>query len=216
MKKNKKIMGLGIILTGALTVGVITSFAIDPLTSQMTTIKMNKEINNKAAEEVLVEVGSSKITSIEFLNNKEQNSITPSNLSDSEILEHMVKEELFLQLAEKEGVSAALEEGIKEAQKNRKILSQQPREIQDTHKKLIKEAGVTEEEHWEKIAPPEYQNMLSKQNLAAKIRDEAASAQKLNNDEDAVIYLKEFKDDLLKTAISDGTVKVVSKNINLE
>lgn len=220
MKKNKKMMVvLGIVLTGALTVGVISSFANDSLTSQLNKIKVNTEINNQGVEEeVLVKVGSNKITNIEFLNYKEYNSISPSKLTDSEILEHMIKEELFLQLAEKEGVSATLEEGRQETQKNREILREQPKEVQDTHKKFMDASGFTEEEYWEKIAPPMYQDMLSKQNIADKILKGEASSQKDTSvdDKDVVLNLKEFKQQLFEKSLSDGTVKVVANNISLD
>ncbi|NMO98119.1 hypothetical protein [Paenibacillus lemnae] len=194
MRINKKIVIAVIVAIGALTVGMIST---------------NTKMNNNAVKEVLVQVGSSEITNSQFLNYKEQNSITPSTLTDSEILKHMVREELFLQLAQREGVSATLEEGRQEAKKYREILSQQPKEVQDTHKKLMKADGVTEEEHWEKLAPPRYQNVLSKQNLADKLLKEAASAQQNADDFDAVLYLKQFKEDLLKAAISDGKVTAV-------
>ncbi|MEK3733368.1 MULTISPECIES: hypothetical protein [Paenibacillus] len=212
---KKTMVALGLLLIGALTFGVISSSAIDPLASDLSRIKSNTDRNEKVEKKVLVQVGPKEITNTDVLNYKELNSISQSvsNVTDSDILKHMIKEELFLQLAEQEGVSATLEEGRQEANKMRDLLSEQPKEVQDTHKMLIEASGVTEEEHWEKIAPGQYQKILSSQNLAEKIWNEHASAQK--EPADPATVLQEFKDQLLQSSISNGTVKFIDKSISL-
>ena len=62
------IISLGILLTGALTFGAISSSAIDPLTSELNRIKTNTEINNKTETSVLVHVGQREITTTDVLN----------------------------------------------------------------------------------------------------------------------------------------------------
>ena len=59
----------------------------------------------------------------------------------------------------------------------RELLNQQSKEVQDTQK-FIEAYGVTEDEHWENVAPAIYQKLLSKQNLAEKILNEQNSLQK--------------------------------------
>ncbi|MBX4147714.1 hypothetical protein [Paenibacillus lautus] len=214
MKNNKKmIISLGILLTGALTFGAISSSAIDPLTSELNRIKTNTEINNKTDTSVLVHVGQREITTTDVLNYREHNSLSQSttDFTDSDILKHMIKEELFLQLAEKEGVSATLEQGKLEANRMRELLNQQSKEVQDTQKKFIEAYGVTEDEHWENVAPAIYQKLLSKQNLAEKILNEQNSLQKEPSDTASLI--NQYKEQLFKSAITDGTVKVLDNSI---
>ncbi|WP_422656959.1 hypothetical protein ACK8P5_14345 [Paenibacillus sp. EC2-1] len=212
MRTNMKVLvALGLLLIGAVTLGVLSSSAKDTLTSQPT---RNIEVNKQSEEKVLVQVGSNTITNIQLLNYKEYNSISPATLTDSEILKHMIKEELFLQLADKEGVSASLEEGRQEAVRMKQLLSEQPQEVQDTHNKLIDTMGVTEKEYWEKIAPPEYQKLLSKQNVAAKIQQDIQSAQK--DKSDVPPSLNEFKEQLYQSSMTNGTVQIKDKDVILE
>ncbi|GIP45101.1 hypothetical protein J45TS6_35600 [Paenibacillus sp. J45TS6] len=214
MKKNNKlIVSLGILLAGVFTFGALSSSAIDPLTSDLNRIKINTEINNKAEEKVLVQVGNQEITNTDVLNYKEYNRTSQSNFTDSEVLEHMIKEELFLQLAEKEGVSATLDEGRQEAKKMKDLLSQQPIEVQETHKKFIAADGVTEDEHWKKVAPPLYQELLSKQNLAEKLLNDQVVL--LKESSDIALVLNQYKEQLYKSSLSDGTVKIMDKSIDL-
>lgn len=183
-------------LTGALTVGVISSSA------------------TKTEDKVLVQVGSDEITNVELLTFKKMNSFSSTDLSDSEIVEYMVKEKLVLQLAEQVGVSATLEEGKMEAQKHREILDQQPKEVQDTHKKIVKAMGITEDEYWEDYTPSQYQDLLSMQNLFDKMQTDKNLAQKYAID--AIPSANQVLEQLYKTSLSNGTVKVKDDAIRLD
>ncbi|WP_106767336.1 hypothetical protein [Paenibacillus faecalis] len=197
MKKYKKmLLALGILLTGALTVGVISSSA------------------TKTEDKVLVQVGSDEITNVELLTFKKMNSFSSTDLSDSEIVEYMVKEKLVLQLAKQVGVSATLEEGKMEAQKHREILDQQPKEVQDTHKKIVKAMGITEEEYWEDYTPSQYQDLLSMQNLFDKMQTDKDLAQKYAID--AIPSANQVLEQLYKMSLSNGTVKVKDDAIRLD
>lgn len=216
MRTNiKVIITVGLILAGAVTFGVLSSSAKDPLTShpdQM--IQQADDLNKGSRDKVLVRVGSHPITDIQLLNYKENSSNSPAKLTDAEILKHMIKEELFLQLANKEGVSATLEEGRQEAIRMRELLREQPQEVQNTHKKLMDTMGVTEEKYWEEMGPPEYQKLLSKQNLAAKIQQDIQSAQK--DTSDVPLSLNAFKEQLYQSSITNGTVQILDKDVILE
>lgn len=211
----KVIITAGLVLAGAVTFGVLSSSAKDPLTLQPDKVLQQvDDVNTGSRGKALVQVGTHSITDIQLLKYKENSSNSPATLTDSEILKHMIKEELFLQLADKEGVSASLEEGKQEAIRMRELLSEQPQEVQDTHKKLITTLGVTEEKYWEKIAPPEYQKLLSKQNLAAKIQEDIQSAQK--DTSNVPPSLNEFKEQLYQSSITNGTVQIMDKDVILE
>lgn len=91
------------------------------------------------------------------------------------------------------------------------MLNQQSTEVQDTHKKFIEAYGVTEDEHWENVAPAIYQKLLTKQNLAEKILNEQNSLQK--EPSDTASFINQYKEQLFKSAITDGTVKVLDNSI---
>lgn len=211
----KVVMAVSLILAGVVTFGVLSSSAKVPLTSQPDKIiQQVDDVNTGSGGKVLVQVGSHPITDSQLLQYKENSSNSPATLTDSEILKHMIKEELFLQLADTEGVSASLEEGRQEAVRMKQLLSEQPQEVQDTHNKLIDTMGVTEKEYWEKIAPPEYQKLLSKQNVAAKIQQDIQSAQK--DKSDVPPSLNEFKEQLYQSSMTNGTVQIKDKDVILE
>lgn len=216
MRTNTKgLVAAGLVLAGVVTVGVLSSSAKNPLTSQPDQVIQNVNgVNKQSEDKVLVRIGSNTITNIQLLNYKENSSISPSTLTDSEILKNMIKEELFLQLADKEGVSATIEEGRQEAIRMREILSEQPQEVQNTHKKLMDTMRVTEDEHWEEIAPTEYQKVLSKQNLWDKIQGDKKSDQKETSDEP--LSLQEFKEKLYQSSIDNGEVQIIDKDIKLK
>lgn len=54
---KKTMVALGLLLIGALTFGVISSSAIDPLASDLSRTKSNTDRNEKVEKKVLVQVG---------------------------------------------------------------------------------------------------------------------------------------------------------------
>lgn len=224
MKKNKKFsFVLSLTITGILTVGAVSVFANDPLTSQVKTIQKETNVNNNAEHKILLQVGSEKITNTELANYKAYKSIESNpTLDDQQLLEEMATEKLYLLLAEKQGVAATLADGKKEAEKNRGILEQQPQEVQDTQKKLIESMGMSEDQYWNKYAPAEYQKILSEQNLTQQLirenkininQDSISTSQKSLN---VAQELKEYKHELFESALSNNEIKVVDSSISFK
>lgn len=206
MKRSKKSM-IALLLFMAITLSLsLSANAGDPISSKITEVQDRVADISNIDEQILAQVGDSAITNIDVLKYQAYseiqidtvalNGVSSSIPSEDDILKELLTEELFLQLAKERGVDATLEEGRKEAQKNREILEAQPQQIRDIQEKLIKGIGVSEEEYWTEIAPEEYQKFISAQNLTTLLVEEGALK---FNEADVNAFateLKEFKRDL--------------------
>jgi len=212
-KPNKFSIILSLFIVAILSLSV-NAAANDPLSSKTNEIqKKVAEISNMD-KEVLAQVGESVITNIDVLKYKAYSEIQSEAGSDEElsislgtelsILEELITEELYLQLANEKGVSATIEDGLMESHKNRKVLESQPQRIRDIQEKLIASMGVSEEEYWNEIAPREYQKIISVQNLTNLLIEDGT----LSFDGDKINgfgqELKNFKRDLYEKYKADS------------
>ncbi|MNI22636.1 hypothetical protein D3C73_761950 [compost metagenome] len=217
MKFNKKVvLTLTLALTGAISLGAVSSFAIDPITNNVQSIEKSVEINNKMQPKNLVQVGNEFITNIELSNYKVYNSVGPNNLLDDvEILKQMAREKLYLQLAKEKKLEATLEEGRAEAKKNRELLNRQTTEIQNIQKKFIDSMGLSEDQYWNDFAPAEYQKILTSKNLTKKlIEDQIIKADQYNNEFGK--QLDQFKQKLYLSSLKNKTLKALDSSIHLD
>lgn len=204
MKLNKKTaVVLSLALTIVLIAGVMSSIAADPLTSQDKTIREQVEANVLTEPRVLVQIGTAEITNKELEDYKAYLSVGSNlELNDSQLLEEMVTQELFLQLAKERGVYVSLEEGKRAAVRLREVLQQQSTEVQETHKKIMESMNMDEETYWNNFAPPQYQEMLSIQNLTEKLIDE-----KVIKNESLGKEIREYKQKLFESAVAKKEVR---------
>ncbi|MNL00880.1 hypothetical protein D3C87_1213270 [compost metagenome] len=217
MKFNKKVvLTLTLALTGAISLGAVSSFAIDPITNNVQSIEKSVEINNKMQPKNLVQVGNEFITNIELSNYKVYNSVGPNNLLDDvEILKQMAREKLYLQLAKEKKLEATLEEGRAEAKKNRELLNRQTTEIQNIQKKFIDSMGLSEDQYWNDFAPAEYQKILTSKNLTKNlIEDQIIKADQYNNEFGK--QLDQFKQKLYLSSLKNKTLKALDSSIHLD
>ncbi|KKO54935.1 hypothetical protein [Paenibacillus sp. DMB20] len=136
MKPNKKTaVVLSLVLTGVLSAVVMSSSATEPPALQEEIIQEQHSADSRMKPRVMAQVGSTAITSKELEDYKAYKSFeaTPAQ-TDLLLLEELIQEELFLQLAKEKGVYATLDEGKEEALRLREILKKQPKPIQETQK----------------------------------------------------------------------------------
>lgn len=100
-----------------------------------------------------------------FLSRSEETKQKIQTLSkgENDILNHLIKEELFYLEALNNGFHATLDEGIIQSNQYRQILESQSSKIRKTHDQLLEVMGLDEETYWNDYAPKEYQKQLTLQ-----------------------------------------------------
>ncbi|MFD2118083.1 hypothetical protein ACFSTH_01680 [Paenibacillus yanchengensis] len=204
-KKRKVAIISTIVLLGALTVS-ISIYANDFLVSKTSEKPNAVTAIDQQHSEVLAQVGDVAITKHDVLKFKAyqqlqiasqaSNSDVNESLSEEFLLEYLIKEELFLQLATERSVDATIEEGIKLAAENKQILQSQPQQIMDIHNKLIEAMEVTEEQYWNEIAPSEYRKIISIQNLTQLLVEDGTIQYDWQNSDSLGGALNDFKNSL--------------------
>lgn len=169
---------------------------------------------DSAKSSVLVRIGGSEITSKDLEKYKTFRSMGENLVLDnSKLLEELITEKLYVQLAEEQGVAAPLTKGKQEAEKYRKILEQQPQKIKNVQKKLIEVMGITEEDYWNIYAPAEYQKFQSMQNLTQHL----INSNKLDiSSPDFAKQLADYKHELFQSALHENKIEVIDKSIEFK
>lgn len=168
----RKIFFACIIFLGGFFIISVPSGAENPMDSTVYAVKEKLEQSKKIPNRIIAQVGEKTITNHDVSKYQIYNSISGEHLSEDEVLDRLVKEELYLQLAYEKGVAASLEEGRKMAHTNRQILySQDPKTI-EIHHKLLDLMGITEDDYWNELSPVEYQKFISMENLMNLLLEE--------------------------------------------
>ncbi|ALS29039.1 hypothetical protein IJ21_36510 [Paenibacillus sp. 32O-W] len=143
MKWKKHMTIASVAIAGALTAGVLSTFAIAPLASTTNEIKEERKANLALEQKVLVLVGETAITNVDLANYKSYRKIDNVDAADEELLKELITEQLLLRLAKEKKVYATWDQGMAEAKKNREILESQSQEVQDVQHKFIELTGLT-------------------------------------------------------------------------
>lgn len=165
ISKIKKHLTILVIVFSLVVLSSATISAEDPLTSKISDISSDISMIEKLPLKTIANVKGTLITNHDILKYKAYNQVSEKSLSDDEILELLITEELFLQLAEEKGVAASLDDGYNLAREYRQILMSQEPDVLLTHAKLLTTMGMSEEHYWNVYAPKEYQKQMSIQNL---------------------------------------------------
>lgn len=214
MMKSLKVLTGTLIIAGVLTAGAV-SFAEDPLSTTSKNIMETVQTNNQLVSHAIVDVDGEKITNVDLLNYKAYKSIENTQVSDQELLENMITEKLYLQLAKEKNVYATLEDGKKMAEENRQILDSQPKEVKETQQKMIEMMGLTEDQYWNDFAPVEYQKIISAQNLSALLEQQKVLHYNVEDINDYGLELQQFKHELYEQA-KGNKVKILDDSMSLQ
>lgn len=113
----------------------------------------------------VAKVGKDEITNHDVWRYQIFISLNGELLSEDEVLDRLIKEELYLQLAHERGAAASLAEGREMAERPRQLLTVQDAKAYEIHHRFLKLMDMTDDEYWNEYAPAEYQRMISMQNL---------------------------------------------------
>ncbi|KIL37018.1 hypothetical protein SD71_04905 [Cohnella kolymensis] len=162
--------------------GYLTVFVIGLIAIGMTVSPLSDLFHGKTAtkaEMPLVEGEGIRIMPEEFLLYKanieevnKQPNATPINISDEQIIDNMITDELTVQYAKKLGIVATKEEIDKEIAFQRDALQQSPKDnpIRDIMANRIKRSGLSEDEFWEsEMTRRYYEKAILGGKLASKL-----------------------------------------------
>lgn len=203
--QRTSMMLLGIAAACVLIVSLILYFGDRPNPAEL----RGRETVDTASGRPLVQIGPVYITEADLTRYKEHLQLTSATPADDPTLvKELVIDQLMLHLADEQGLTATREEGIREAERMRKTLQEQPAEVQKQHAAFIDELKVSEETYWEDYAAPVYQEQLSREKLVSSL-----VAKQKEDGRDVVATGHALRNELLEAALKDGTVKVLDPDM---
>lgn len=203
--QRKSMMLLGIAAACVLIVSLILHFGDRSNPAEL----RGHEAAENASGRPLVQIGSLYITEADLARYKEHMQFTSETpADDTTLVKELAIDQLMLHLADEQGLTATREEGIREAERMRKTLQEQPAEVQAQHAAFIDELKVSEEAYWEDYAAPFYQEQLSKAKLVS-----ALVAKQKEDGRDVIATGQALRNELLEAALKDGTVKVLDPDM---
>ncbi|HAF99219.1 hypothetical protein NST08_02530 [Paenibacillus sp. FSL K6-1566] len=203
--QRKSMMLLGIAAACVLIVSLILYFGDR---SNPAELRGRGAVEN-ASGQPLVQIGPVFITEADLIRYKEHMQFTSATPADDPTLvKELAIDQLMLYLADAQGLTATREEGVREAERMRKTLQEQPSDVQEQHAKFIDELKVNEETYWEEYAAPFYQEQLSKEKLVS-----ALVAKQKEDGRDVIATGQALRNELLEAALKDGTVKVLDPDM---